>query len=192
MRTPILLFVVLFLSGATMLVAQDFKKLRVGLGGGLALPQGNNGTPGWVASLEPGFRITDNLLICVKAETGMFTRGMSRNVTVVNPTTQLISGSVYLQLYLSSNYVRPFIAGGAGYSMMSDESMRVTFNGVSETILIGKDQTHFLLRAGIELWHVSLTGELTFSGDEKPTDFLEIKNSYLSARLMFFIGGGVH
>lgn len=172
-------------------IGQDYKRFRIAIGGGLALPQGSNGTPGWVASIEPGFRLTNNLLIGLKGETGMFARGMSRNLTVVNPATQIISGTFFTQLYISTNYVRPFFAGGVGYSLLSDEHLRVTFNGASGTLTIGEDQVHFMVRAGIEVWHLSASAEVTFSGDEKPTDFLEISNSYLTFRLMFLIGGGL-
>jgi hypothetical protein len=180
----------LMLAGIGSAMGQDYKRLRVGLGGGLVLPKGNIGTPGWSASIEPGFRLTNNFLVGLKGETAVFTRAMSGRLTVANSPSQLFSGTVFTQLYFSPNYFRPFVAGGVGYCLLSDDELIVTFNGSTETLMIGKDQVHYFVRAGVEVWHLSVSAEFALMSDEKLTDYLELQSSYFSFRLMLFIGGG--
>jgi hypothetical protein len=88
--------------------AQEFKKFKTGIGSGMASPSNNNGA-GILFYLEPGYRITDALLVNFRLETALILVGES---DFENNVGGLGSYTVNAQYYLGNNKFRPFAGLG--------------------------------------------------------------------------------
>lgn len=156
---------IFFLLSVTITVAanaQEYKRFRFCLGFGAARgnPDGVLGT-GLLISLEPGYRISDDLVVSLRFE-----------VPAVTPMGgSYESVSLNGQYYLSSNKFRPFV--GAGFGSYEVDNGR---------------QFGLYPRVGFDLAHFSMSLDYNYFINQK--NALYYLYNYFGIRIGFFIGGG--
>jgi outer membrane protein W len=180
---------VLLTVGAT---AQEFKKFKVGLGGGYAIPGGNGAKGGVLFYLEPAYRVQDNISVGLRMEWAAMARGYSEAVDGAEFSVST-SGSYTLngQYYFNNNSFRPFV--GAGVGMYSIKAASIEVDGQSGAIPGLKDETKigFYPRVGFDAGHFTLSIDYNLVGATKIDGMDgEFKNSYIGIRLGGFFGGG--
>jgi hypothetical protein len=158
------IYIVFLLSLAvTAASAQDYKKFKVGLGGGLASGLGSNLAP--LITFEPAYRISDDLAIGLRIEaTTEFTSEASIGSFALNS-----------QYYFSENKFRLFVGGGLGLYYFQSR-------GYSAPGKFG-----FYPRIGFDVGHFSLL--LDGNLYEKITGY-KYFNRYLGLKICVFVGGG--
>lgn len=182
--------------------AQDFKAFRVGLGLGYASPGGDGAKGGVLFYLEPGYRVSDALLVGLRLESAVMARGVSISgggTTLTNEAE--VSGNasytVNGQYYFGSEKFRPFAGVGFGiYSLAA-----ATISGTNASASASSSEFGFYPRAGFDLGHFTMqveynvipskSNQITVNTGSNPTVVTsESKNSYLAIKAGFFIGGG--
>lgn len=171
--------------------AQEFKKFKVGVGAGYAIPGGNGAKGGVLFYAEPSYKIQDQLQIGLRMEFAAMARGFSEDVgdTEFKVST---SGSYTLngQYYFNNNGFRPFV--GAGFGMYSIKA--ASFDGADDVESLGlQDETKFGFypRIGFDAGHFTLSIDYNLIGATKIDGFDgEFKNSYIGIRFGGFFGGG--
>ena len=151
----ILLFTLLysFLSAFSILSAQEYKKLRVGIGTGAGFNFITGDSPYTLIYLEPGYRVSDHLLIGLRFQNSIGVQG--RNIT---------SYGIAGQYYFSQKTFRPFVGlGMASYKEVSFESVYGLFGRV------GFDVGHFTLMAESDniIGYLNLKIGFTIGGGRK-------------------------
>lgn len=188
----ILTVVVLVALTAFAAEAQEFKKFRVGLGGGYAMTSGKGAKAGVLLYLEPAYRIQDQILVGLRWEAAAVVRGYDADVETESASASL-SGSTGLfgQYYFNNNTFRPFVGLGLGTNKIATAAATLegeAFAGISQSKFgffprVGFDAGHFTLSIDFNMVGAStLTGT---SGTE-----LKTKNNYIGIRFGGFIGGG--
>ncbi len=170
--------------------AQEFKKFKVGIGAGYAIPGGNGAKGGVLFYAEPSYKVQDQLQIGLRMEFAAMARGFSEDVgdTEFKVST---SGSYTLnaQYYFNNNSFRPFV--GAGFGMYSIKA--ASFDGDEDFDLGLQDETKFGFypRVGFDAGHFTLSLDYNLIGktEIEGTDF-SFKNSYIGIRFGGFFGGG--
>lgn len=186
--------ILLCLCVALCVQAQDYSKFRVGITGGYATrdSEGVGGKGGPAVGIEPAFRIADKILIGLRTEGTIRSRSLSKPGAQSIPLTASLSGSLVGQYYFSEKVVRMFAGAGGGFMVMTKEPFlyHPDFIGPVNAYIIGKNQPCFFGRLGLEASHFILLVEYNYSPSEQVTPALEIKNSYASIKIGFFLGGG--
>ena len=189
-----LILVSFFLAFAIIVNAQDYKKFRVGLGIGYAMASGEGASGGILATLEPGYRIQDNILIGLRLESAVITRGFSEivpegvNIDVAGIGSYTLNG----QYYFNNNNFRPFIGLGLGLYSLAAIGVEVNVEGETESAEVaGESKFGFYPRIGFDAGHFTLAVDYNLIPATKPDiGNGEFKNSYFGIRAGFFIGGG--
>lgn len=213
MKRSLLLLLVLVIAGSSH--AQDYRKLKGSFHFGFVSPQG--GGVGFGYTIEPGFRITDQLAVNMRLEGTIFTRdldpveGQSLDVGVGG----IFSGTVNGVYYLMDGKFRPFV--GVGLGMYFPASFEVTASvddntgaetGTSST-LEPDPAFGFYPRIGFDFGHFNFVVDYNIVADSESettsvvtetngvtTSTREVKetvtleNSYLMVKIGFTIGGG--
>lgn len=172
--------------------AQEFKKFKVGVGGGYAVTSGTGAKGGVLLYLEPAYRIQDQLLVGLRLEAAGMVRGYAEAVETASISASF-SGSqgIFGQYYFGNETFRPFVGFGLGLNKVTTAAANFNgeaFVGVQESKLgffprVGFDAGHFTLSIDYNLVGAStLTGT---SGGE-----LKTKNNYIGIRFGGFFGGG--
>lgn len=188
--------------------AQELKQFRVGIGAGYASPSGSGAKGGVLFYLEPGYRISDQLLVNLRMEWAAMARGLAENAGDVDFDIST-SGSYTLnaQYYFKDGSVgfRPFAGAGFGIYSIKAASLSDSFGGQGADITLGKDESKFGFypRVGFDAGHFQMSIDYNLvskSTQEVPvydenlqqvgTEEIEFKNSYLGIRLGVTIGGG--
>ncbi len=171
--------------------AQEFKKFKVGLGGGYAIPGGNGAKGGVLFYLEPSYKIQDNLQLGLRMEWAAMARGYSESVESAEFKVST-SGSYTLnaQYYFSNNSFRPFV--GAGFGMYSIKAAQVEFDGQTQDLgLDDETKFGFYPRVGFDAGHFTLSIDYNLVGKTKNDNFDgSFNNNYIGIRLGGFFGGG--
>ncbi len=187
--STILCFVLLTAVAAN---AQEYKKFRVGLGGGYAVASGTGAKGGVLLYLEPGYRVNDQILVGVRFELAAIVRGYAEDVETSSVSASLGGAEgIFGQYYLMSGTFRPFVGVGLGVNKIATAA--ANFDGEAFAALdeskfgffprIGFDASHFTLSLDFNLIGAStLTGT---NGTE-----LKTKNGYVGVRFGGFFGGG--
>ena len=133
----ILLFTLLysFLSAFSILSAQEYKKLRVGIGTGAGFNFITGDDPLTLIYLEAGYKISDQLLIGLRFQNTVGVQG--RNIN---------SYSIVGQYYFSNKIFRPFV--GLGFGLYREVSWK---NGIGVFPRVGFDVRHFTLNLDFEM-----------------------------------------
>jgi outer membrane protein W len=186
--------------GAVAVQAQDYKKFRVGVGGGAAIPSGDGSKGGVLFYFEPGYRLTDDLIVNLRVEAAIMARGSASSsgdaadFDVSTNSSYTVNG----QYYFKKGNFRPFAGVGFGiykYSALEfdsdDANEAVNFSGTDESKFgfyprVGFDFRHFTLSIDYNIVGKS-TAKATFDGTTVSGD---IKNSYLGIRIGGYFGGG--
>jgi len=171
--------------------AQDYKKFKVGVGLGYAAASGYGSGGGVIFTIEPAYRIQDNLSIGLRWEAAAITRGYSQDVTGASFDVAAI-GSFTLngQYYFGTGDFRPF--AGLGLGLYSLAGVSGNSSGSSFSATEAESKFGFYPRVGFDFHHFTMSADYNIVPPTK--DVLggtgEFKNSYFGIRLGFFIGGG--
>lgn len=184
--TSVLCFV---LFAAIAVNAQEFKKFRVGVGAGYAIPGGEGAKGGVCFYAEPGYRVNDALLVGLRLESALVVRGFSESVDGTDDLDIAGIGSYTVngQYYFSNEGFRPFV--GVGLGLFSLAAVRV--DGVDEDIAASETKFGFYPRVGFDAGHFTLQLEYNLIPATKVDGIDgEFKNSYIGIKLGGFFGGG--
>ena len=174
--------------------AQDYKKFRVGVGGGYASASGEGAKGGVLFYLEPGYRVTDDLIVGLRMEWALMARGYSESLGSDDVDFDIALASSYTvngQYYFKKGGFRPFVGLGLGIYKYS----AVEYDGDdNESVeLTGSDGSKFGFypRVGFDAGHFTLSIDYNIVGATK-VDGIDgdFKNSYLGIRFGGFFGGG--
>ncbi len=183
----------LVLVAASASYAQEFKKFRVGLGLGYAMASGEGSSGGVLVTIEPSYRLKDNLSIGLRMESAIITRGFSlaipssASIDVAAIGSYTINGQYYLG---EGSSFRPFVGAGLGiYSLGAITASSTTNSVTTKTTFAAESQFGFYPRIGFDYGHFNLALDYNFVPSTKITTG-EFKNNYLGFRIGFFLGGG--
>jgi len=186
-----LILVSFFLAFAVVVNAQDYKKFRVGLGLGYAISGGNGASGGVLATIEPGYRLQDNILLGLRLESALVTRGFSEDLgdSFSFDVAAIGSYTVNGQYYFNNNGFRPFV--GLGLGLYSLAAISVESEGQEVGEVDAETKFGFYPRVGFDAGHFTLAMDYNLipSTTVEGADG-EFKNSYIGIRAGFFIGGG--
>lgn len=172
---------------------QDFKKFKVGLGFGYAIP--GDGGGGIALYLEPMYRINDKIGIGFRYESAATVPAsvISGGVSVVPSAAVIGSFGLTGQYYFSNNKFRPF--AGLGIASFSLASIDVAITGggssIGGVLSPSVSKVGFYPRVGFDYGHFNMTLDYNFIPAEAATAFVAARNaSYIGIKLGFSFGGG--
>jgi len=186
-----MLLVVAFSNG----YSQEYKKFRVGIGGGLGYFSHNGNSPMLsLMYLEPSFRITDNIAVGYKLEMSL---PFSEDI--------IASQSIAGQYYFLNKPFRTFAGAGIGIFNVYDGSRSGLMCDCGTTT--EKTKFGFFPRVGFDYNHLSVTIEYNWMTPFKqtttsfyplsapsnilpPSSVSYINRNYFSAKVGIIIGGG--
>jgi len=187
------IFIVVF---ALSLNAQQQGKIRVGLDGGIGMP---NAGLGFNGDLDIRYNIMDNLNLGVKFGLTALAKdivgsGSNYTATASAMTSSLITGDYYFNKPASS--FAPFLGGGLG--SFSIGNMLITSEDQSTTVPAGLLIEHKiggLLRGGFESGHFRMALEYYLVPSSSVVDLNNVYvkttgNSFLNLSIGFYMGGG--
>jgi hypothetical protein len=177
--------------------AQEFKKFKTGIGFGITSPSNNSGA-GPLFYLEPGYRITDALLINFRLETALI---LADESDFENNVGGLGSYTVNAQYYLGNNKFRPFAGLGVGFFRLATSKAELIPNGGGSVIYGYANKPGFYTRGGFDWGHMNVSIDYNFvtastieSIDQVNANAVIVRkkssNSYVGFRFGFSIGGG--
>jgi outer membrane protein W len=187
-KTSILFFIgCLFMTVAAN--AQEFKKFRVGLGLGYAMASGSGSKGGVLATIEPGYYVNDAILVNLRLESAVITRGFSEDLgdDIEFDVAGIGSYTLNGQYYFKNEGFRPFV--GAGLGIYSLAAVTVSADGTDVGEVAAESKFGFYPRAGFDAGHFTLCLDYNLIPAVE-TEAGDIKNSYLGFRIGAFIGGG--
>lgn len=185
-------------------LAQNDKPFKVNVAAGYALPTEKGGGTGlskggFVYSIEPQYRIINNVDVGVRIEQAFIQRSEAIDKVIFLPTktTSVLSGLVTLNYTLNlSGTFRPFVGIGGGV-YYAGESNQVYRSGSSSvpyplpaTAILGG-----MGRVGVKFGAFSVLADYNVVSDTQVTNnatklTLSAKNSYFSLKAGFTFGGG--
>jgi len=174
--------------------AQDYKKFKVGLGLGYAAASGNGAGGGVIVTVEPAYRLQDNLSIGLRLESALITRGYSESFTGASLDVAGI-GSYTLngQYYFGTTDFRPFAGLGLGLYSLAEVKVDASSSGgpSSATAAAAESKFGFYPRVGFDYHHFSMSADYNIVPPTKPAGGTgEFKNNYFGIRFGWFFGGG--
>lgn len=177
-------------------VAQEFKPFKVGIGLGFAIPGTGEGAGGGALMyLEPAYRASDVVLVGLRLESAIITRGIKGvgQDDISGDASTNVSYTLNAQYYFNDHYVRPFVGAGFGlFSLASVEFNTASNNNSINANEIGAETRFgFYPRAGLDVGHFNLTLDYNIVPSTDIPGGGEVKNNYLGIRAGFSIGGGV-
>jgi outer membrane protein X len=170
-----------------------YKPFRVGIGVGYAVPGAGEGAGGGLLMyLEPGYRITDQVLVGLRLDGAFMVRGVQgvSNRDVSGDASSVASYSLNAQYYFNNERVRPFI--GAGFGLFSLTAVKFnTAAGAPGADEVGAETRFgFYPRIGIDAGHFTLSLDYNVVPPTDVPDGGEVKNNFLGIRVGASIGGG--
>jgi len=164
--------------------AQNFKKFRLGIGGGYDIPFGARTESAPLFYLEPAGRINDNWVLSFHLEIAFPPNRFSPNdrtkPSILSSYT--FNGQYYINRLMSGD-LRPFVGAGLGFYYIAEQDLNqgnLSTNFNSFGLAIG-----FYPRAGFDL------GQFTFSADYNVLPMSDkIDYNYLAIHIGVNIGGG--
>lgn len=169
--------------------AQEYKKFRVGVGAGYAMPGGEGAKGGVCFYAEPGYRVNDALIVGLRLESAVIVRGFSEDIGTVDLDVAGIgSYTVNGQYYFSNEGFRPFAGFGIGLFSLAAVKFDAGSGGSTEAAA-SESKFGFYPRVGFDAGHFTLQLEYNLIPATK-IDGGEFKNSYLGIKIGGFFGGG--
>jgi hypothetical protein len=174
--------------------AQEFKKFRWNLGLGYAIPSGTGAKGGVLVHSEPGYRVSDQLLVGLRMEFAGMVRGYSEGIESDIDVSFAGSYALTGQYYFNNNGFRPFVGAGVGIFSLASVSALTTEDGDVYAGASGS-KIGFFPRVGFDAGHFNLALEYNLVGNSKleslsGAESITSKNSYMSIKFGVFIGGG--
>ena len=154
----------------------SFKKFKVDVSFGYAVPQGSGTKGGAITVIEPKYAVLPEVSVGLRLEGAALANidasGNAGKITVLG--SYLATGDYYF----TSDRFRPFAGAGAGLYKSASANMS---NDYSTVITPTTSQFGFMARAGFEFGHLRLGVEY---------NFLKQSQSYLGVKFGVCIGGG--
>jgi hypothetical protein len=191
-RLQALLFKTLTLTGVAViafsasLYGQQFTRFRAGLAMGYVIATGADAGGGGFLALEPGYHITDQILVNAKLERAVVVRGTDEGAPLELDYAHFLSGSINLQYFFDNKILRPFFGGGFGFYNIA--AMTIDVSNV-ETEIPAESKLGFYPRAGFDVAHFTICIEYNLIPPSK-VGVNEYKNNYVGIRIGGFFGGG--
>lgn len=183
-RILTVLLLVVLTAGAS--IAQEYKPFRVGLGLGYANASGKGAKGGLLWTLEPGYRVNDQILANLRIEGAVIARGSATETEASLDVAALGSYTVNGQYYFNNNNFRPFVGVGLGMYSLAAASVDVNVGGsANQEVVAAANKIGFYPRVGFDAGHFTLNIDYNIVPETSG-----IKNSYLGIRVGGFIGGG--
>jgi outer membrane protein W len=181
--STVLMFMVVTAAGA---LAQEYQAFRVGVGLGYAMASGSGAKGGVLVTLEPGYRVTDQILLNLRIEGAIIGRGYANESGAEVDVAALASYTLNGQYYFNNNKFRPFAGAGFGTYSLASTSVAVSAGGETETAVVAAaNKFGFYPRLGFD------SGHFTFALDYNIVPETNgIKNNYIGIRVGGFFGGG--
>lgn len=171
---------------------QDFKKFKVGLGFGYAIP--GDGGGGIALYIEPMYRIKDNIGIGFRYESAATVPAnvLSGGVTITPSAAVIGSFGLTGQYYFSNNKFRPFAGFGIASFTLASIDVAITGSGsVGGVLSPSVSKVGFYPRVGFDYGHFNMTLDYNFIPAETATSLVAARNaSYIGIKLGFSFGGG--
>ncbi|MFZ6012095.1 MAG: outer membrane beta-barrel protein [Bacteroidota bacterium] len=165
--------------------AQEFKKFRVGIGGGYASASGKGAKGGVLLYVEPGYRVMDQLIVNLRMESAIIARGSATDTEADLDVAGLGSYTLNAQYYFNNNDFRPFAGAGFGLFSLAAVSIDAGQGGGSVTAAAASNEFGFYPRVGFDYKHFTLSIDYNVVPETN-----DIKNSYIGIRIGGFFGGG--
>jgi hypothetical protein len=179
-------YIISFILVSFAVFGQDYKPFRVILGGGYAI--GSNSIGGIFGTLEPGYRLSNEIAVGLRGEIAGIAKG-SRDGLAIDVDVSAISSTTLNGVYYFKGEVRPFIGAGLGRYSISGFGYRVGVSGPEEKK--GREaKLGFYPRAGVEFGHLGFTIDYNIIPPTKLPNGTEFKNNYIDFRFSVFFGGG--
>ena len=176
---------------SSVLKAQDeFKKFRVGLGLGYGMASGKGSKGGVVVDFEPGYRITDQILVNLRWETAAIVRGSATETEVDLDVAAIGSYTLNGQYYFGSDVFRPYVGLGFGLYTLAAISVDAGSSGGSGDISVAENKFGVYPRIGFDLRHFTMNLDYNILPNTKGEMGSEFKNSYIGIRIGGYFGGG--
>lgn len=169
--------------------AQEFKKFRVGVGAGYAMASGKGSGGGVLFTVEPGYRVMDNLLVNLRWESAAVIRGTVNDTGADLDVAGISSYTLNGQYYFNNNAFRPFVGVGFGSYKLAAVSVTASSGGSSSTAAAAASKIGFYPRVGFDYKHFTLNLDYNFIPNTTAGAY-EFKNSYLGIRIGGYFGGG--
>jgi hypothetical protein len=175
--------------------AQEFKKFRVGVGAGYAIPGGTGAKGGVLIYLDPAYRISDQILAGARFEFAGMIRGFSDDVNTSTLDVSFAgSNTLFGQYYFNNNGFRPFVGVGLGLFNVTSGTVSSS-NGGDTYAAVDESKFGFYPRIGFDAGHFTVSLDYNLVGASKSKSInsnneIETKNSYIGIRLGGFFGGG--
>jgi outer membrane protein W len=166
-------------------VAQEYKAFRVGLGLGYANASGKGAKGGVLWTLEPGYRVNDQILANLRIEGAVIGRGYADETSASVDVAALGSYTLNGQYYFNNNSLRPFVGVGFGMYSLAAVSVTASQSGGSAGAVAAANKIGFYPRVGFDAGHFTLNLDYNIVPETNG-----IKNSYLGIRIGGFFGGG--
>ena len=182
--------IVLVLLVTLTMQAQDFKKFRVGLGLGYAMPGGEGAKGGVLVSVEPGYRVTDKILASLRWESALVVRGTATATSFEGDIAAIGSFSAVGQYYFMDGSFRPFAGAGPGLFSLAAVSVSGGSGGGSGEEAAAANKVGGVIRTGFDAGHFTFCIDYNLIGKTEGTGGAEFKNSYVGFRIGGFFGGG--
>jgi outer membrane protein W len=180
--STVLLLIVLTAATA---VAQEYKAFRVGVGLGYANASGKGAKGGVLWALEPGYRVTDQILANLRIEGAVIARGSATETEISLDIAALGSYTLNGQYYFNNNNFRPYVGVGFGMFSLAAASVDVSAGGGSQEVVAAANKIGFYPRIGFDAGHFTVNLDYNIVPETAG-----IKNSYLGIRIGGFFGGG--
>lgn len=169
--------------------AQEFKKFRVGVGAGYAMASGKGSGGGVLFTVEPGYRLMDNVLLNLRWESAAVIRGTVNDTGASFDVAGIGSYTLNGQYYFSNENFRPFVGLGLGFYKLAAVSVSASSGGSTSTAAAAESKFGFYPRLGFDAKHFTLN--LDFNIIPNTTvGSNEFKNSYIGIRVGGYFGGG--
>jgi hypothetical protein len=181
----------LMLLTAAAVLGQDFKKFRVGVGGGYAHPGGEGAKGGVLFYVEPGYRVNDMIIANLRMEFAGMVRGAGSATSGELDVATTGSYTVNGQYYFSNENFRPFVGAGFGIYKLASGSVAFDNSGSTTTTVnvSAESKIGFYPRIGFDMRHFTVSIDYNIISPTEAGTY-EIKNSYLGVRIGGFFGGG--
>lgn len=172
--------------------AQEYKKFKVGVGLGYAMASGSGSSGGVLFTLEPAYRLQDNLSIGLRMESAIIVRGFSQSSSSASIDAAAV-GSYTLngQYYFGSTSFRPFVGAGFGLYSLAAVSESVSSGGSNVSVAIAAESKFgFYPRVGFDYRHFNMALDYNIIPATTVGGGNDLKNSYIGIRIGAFFGGG--
>jgi len=191
MKKTCILFFIGFLM-ITVANAQEFKKFSVGVGVGYAVPGGSGAKGGVIATVEPGYRISDQLLVGLRWESAAIVRGYSESVPSGIDLSIAAIGSFAptVQYYFNNNGFRPFVGAGLGLFTLAAVKYDDGSGQGKVTAAASESKFGFFPRVGFDAGHFTMALDYNIIPKTDVDGGGSFKNSYVGIRIGGYFGGG--